>query len=33
MRWRVIFKDFGAELKYINDENNVVSKALSIALK
>ena len=29
MRWRLILKEFGPELKYIKGENNVVSKALS----
>ena len=29
MRWRLILKEFGPELKYINGENNVVADALS----
>ena len=29
MRWRLILKEFGPELKYIKVENNVVSDALS----
>ena len=29
MRWRVILKEFGPELKYIKGENNVVADALS----
>ena len=29
MRWRLILKEFGPELKYIKGENNVVSEALS----
>ena len=29
MRWRLIFEEFGPELKYIKGENNVVSDALS----
>ena len=33
MRWRLILEEFGSELKYIKDENNVVTDALSLALK
>ena len=29
MRWRLILKEFGPELKYIKGENNVVADALS----
>ena len=29
MRWRLIIKEFGPELKYIKGENNVVANALS----
>ena len=29
MRWRLILKEFGPELKYINGENNVGADALS----
>ena len=29
MRWRLIIKEFGPELKYIKGENNVVADALS----
>ena len=29
MRWRLILEEFGPELKYIKDENNVVADALS----
>ena len=29
MRWRIILKEFGPELKYIKGENNVVANALS----
>ena len=29
MRWRLILKEFGPELKYIKEENNVVADALS----
>ena len=29
MRWRLILKDFGPELKYIKGENNVVADSLS----
>ena len=29
MRWRLIIKEFGPELKYIKSENNVVADALS----
>ena len=29
MRWRLILKEFGPELKYTKVENNVVSNALS----
>ena len=29
MRWRLILKAFGPELKYIKGENNVISDALS----
>ena len=29
MRWRLILKEFGPELKYIKGRNNVVSDALS----
>ena len=29
MRWRLILKEFGPELKYIKGENNVVAEALS----
>ena len=29
MRWRLILEEFGPELKYIKDENNIVSDALS----
>ena len=29
MRWRLILKSFGPELKYIKGENNVVADALS----
>ena len=29
MRWRLIFKEFGPELKWIKGENNVVADALS----
>ena len=29
MRWRIILKEFGHELKYIKGENNVVADALS----
>ena len=29
MRWRLILKEFGPELKYIERENNVVADALS----
>ena len=29
MRWRLIIEEFGPELKYIKDENNVVADALS----
>ena len=29
MRWRLILKEFGPELKYIKGENNVVANALS----
>ena len=29
MRWRLIFEEFGSELKYIRGENNVVADALS----
>ena len=29
MRWRLILKEFGPELKYIKGENSVVAKALS----
>ena len=28
MRWRIILKEFGPELKYIKDENNVVADSL-----
>ena len=28
MRWRLILKEFGPELKYINGENNVGAEAL-----
>ena len=28
MRWRLIFEEFGPELKYIKGENNFVSDAL-----
>ena len=28
MRWRLILKEFGPELKYIKGENNVVAEAL-----
>ena len=30
MRWRIILKKFGPELKYIKDENNIVADALSL---
>ena len=29
MRWRLIFEEFGPELKYIKGENNSVADALS----
>ena len=29
MRWRLILEEFGPELKYIKEKNNVVSDALS----
>ena len=29
MRWRLILKEFGPELKYIKGENNVISDAVS----
>ena len=29
MRWRLILKEFGPELKYIKGENNVVANAIS----
>ena len=29
MRWRLILEEFGPELKYIKDENNVMTDALS----
>ena len=29
MRWRLIFEEFGPELKYIKGENKVVANALS----
>ena len=29
MRWRLILKEFGPELKYIKGENSVVTDALS----
>ena len=29
MRWRLILEEFGPELKYIKEENNVVADALS----
>ena len=29
MRWRLILKKFGSELKYIKGENNVLADALS----
>ena len=29
MRWRLILKEFGPEIKYIKAENNVVAYALS----
>ena len=29
MRWRLILKEFGSELKYIKGENNVVADAIS----
>ena len=29
MRWRLILKEFGPELKYIKGENNAVAAALS----
>ena len=29
MRWRLILEEFGPELKYIKEENNVVANALS----
>ena len=29
MRWHIIIKEFGPELKYIKGENNVVAKNLS----
>ena len=29
MRWRLVLKDFGPELKYTKGENNVVADALS----
>ena len=29
MRWCLIIKEFGPELKYIKDENNIVADALS----
>ena len=29
MRWRLILKEFGPELKYIKGENNVIAGALS----
>ena len=29
MRWRLILAEFGPELKYTKDENNIVSDALS----
>ena len=29
MRWRLILKDFGPELKYIKGENNVVADTIS----
>ena len=29
MRWRIIPKHFGLELKYIKGENNIVADALS----
>ena len=29
MRWRLILKEFGPELKYIKGENNVVAEDLS----
>ena len=29
MRWRLILEEFGPELKYIKEENNAVSDALS----
>ena len=33
MRWRLILKEFGPELKYIKGENNVVADSLSLPLK
>ena len=30
MRWRLILKQFGPELKYIKGENSFIAKALSI---
>ena len=30
MRWRLILKEFGPELKYIKGENNIVADALSL---